>query len=126
MKKSTKIWLGVLTFLPFLLTLVYMIYFFSFFFKNIIELEHNQEGFPIEFFQSFSVMFLIIMLAIIIKLIVMIYYIIHVSNNPKNENNTKIMWIVLLTLVGTITSIIYYFVEILPIKETENRLGYNN
>ncbi len=65
-------------------------------------------------------------LAITIKLGVMIYYIVHASNNLKNDNNTKIMWVVLLVLVSTIASIVYYFVEILPSKESTKQTAENS
>ena len=127
MKKSTKIWLGILTFLPMFLIFGYIFYIFTAFIPTAIRLEDSHQEVPIEFFQSISVMILFIVLAIIAKMGIMIYYIVHASNNPKNENNTKIMWIVLLVLVGTISSIVYYFLEILPSKDNSNQsIGYNS
>ncbi len=126
MKKSTKIWLGILTFLPMFLIFAYIFHIFTAFIPTAIRLENSHQEVPIELFQSISVMILFIALAIIIKMGIMIYYIVHASNNPKNENNTKIMWIVLLVLVGTISSIVYYFLEILPSKDNSNQsIGYN-
>ncbi len=127
MKKSTKIWLGILTFLPMFLIFAYIFHIFTAFIPTAIRLENSHQEVPIELFQSISVMILFIALAIIIKMGIMIYYIVHASNNPKNENNTKIMWIVLLVLVGTISSIVYYFLEILPSKDNSNQsIGYNS
>jgi len=127
MKKFTKIWLGILTFLPMFLIFAYIFYIFTTFIPTAIRLEDSHQEVPMEFFQSISVMILFIVLAIIIKMGIMIYYIVHASNNPKNENNTKIMWIVLLVLVGTISSIVYYFLEILPSKDNSNQsIGYDS
>lgn len=127
MKKSTKIWLGILTFLPMFLIFAYIFHIFTALIPTAIRLENSHQEVPIELFQSISVMILFIALAIIIRMGIMIYYIVHASNNPKNENNTKIMWIVLLVLVGTISSIVYYFLEILPSKDNSNQsLGYNS
>ena len=127
MKKSTKIWLGILTFLPMFLIFAYIFYIFTAFIPTAMRLEDSHQEVPIELFQSISVMILFIVLAIIIKMGIMIYYIVHASNNPKNENNTKIMWIVLLVLVGTISSIVYYFLEILPSKDNSDQsIGYNS
>jgi len=126
MKKSTKLLLGILTFLPMILILVYIIYIFAAFIPTAIRSEEGHQEVPDELFQSISVMIVLVVLAIIIKMGIMIYYIIHASNNPKNENNTKIMWIVLLVLIGTISSIVYYFIEILPSKNNSNEsIGYN-
>lgn len=120
MKNSTKVWLGILTFLPMFLIFAYIIYIFTAFIPTAIRLEDSHQEVPVAFFQSISIMIIFILLAIIIKMGIMIYYIVHASNNPKNENNTKIMWIVLLVLVGTISSIVYYFLEILPSKENSD------
>jgi uncharacterized membrane protein len=127
MKNSSKILLGILTFLPVLLILTYVLYIFTGFIPMAIRLEDSNQQVPIEFFESLSVMIVLIILAVTIKLGITIYYIVHATNNPKNETNTKIMWIVLLVLVGTVTSIVYYFVEILPskISEKEN-IGYTS
>ncbi len=54
MSISNKIWLGILTFLPFVLFIVYLVLFFTVFIGNIHELEqtqHNDE-FPIALIQS--------------------------------------------------------------------------
>ena len=125
MKNSSKILLGILTFLPVLLILTYVVYIFTGFIPTAIRLENSNQEVPVELFESISVMIILIVLAITIKLGVTIYYIVHATNNPKNETNTKIMWIVLLVLVGTITSIVYYFVEIIPSSVGEkDAIGY--
>ena len=126
MKNTTKIGLGILTFLPFILLLIYILYFFTFFLSSMLQLEQNGNDFSMVFLKSFSVIIVLIVVAITIKIAVMIYYIIHASNNLKNDTNTKIMWVVLLVLVSTIASIVYYFVEILPLKESNKPIGKTN
>jgi len=120
MKSSTKFLLGILTFLPLILILTYILFIFTNFIPTAIRLENSNQDFPLELFKSLSVMIFIIIIALIFKLGIMVYYIVHASNNPKNETNTKIMWIVLLVLVGTVSSIVYYFIEILP---SDNKLN---
>lgn len=124
MSTTKKIWLGIFTFLPFLLGLVYIVYFFTFFLETIINAENNQNEFPVEFFQSLSTIIVVVILAVIIKLAIMVYYIVHVSNNKDKDSNTKIMWIVLLVLVSSIASLVYYFVEIIPSKQSDKQIGY--
>jgi heme/copper-type cytochrome/quinol oxidase subunit 4 len=123
MKKSTKIWLGILTFIPFFLMLFFMIYFIGFFIDLVINAEQNKNAIPESFLQNFSVMIGVIVFAIILKLSVMVYYIIHLSNNPDKESNTKIIWIALLVLMNTIGSIVYYFTEILPSKKSNQSIA---
>ena len=116
MSTSNKIWLGILTFLPFVLFIVYLVLFFTVFIGNIHELEqtqHNDE-FPIALIQSLFLVFIPIIIASILSLAIMIYYIVHANNNPNNDSGKKIMWIIILIFVSSIGCVVYYFVEILP------------
>lgn len=126
MKNSTKIILGILTFLPFVFLVIYIGFIFTSFIPTAIKADQTHDDIPVELFQSISVMLILIILMVIIKLGVIIYYIVHANNNPENDSGKKIMWTILLILVGTITSIVYYFVEILPAKENTTTLGYNS
>ncbi len=114
MKKSSKIWLGILTFLPILFIAFFFISFFTVLITQIPELEKNSNEFPIEFLKSIFGAILFLILAIIIKIGLMIYYIIHASDNILNDNTKKIMWILILVFIGSIGSILYYFMEIYP------------
>ena len=114
MKKSSKILLGILTVLPLILFTLYFVNFFSSFLTHFHELENNTGEFPIEFFRSVFGAFIFLILAIVIRLGLMIFYIIHASDNRKNDTTKKIMWILILVFIGTIGSILYYFMEIYP------------
>lgn len=119
MKSSTKVWLTIFTFLPIVLIFLFIGFFFTTFLENIIELENNHGEVPIDFLQSFlGFIFLIIIMALV-SLGIKIYYIVHANNNPVNETNKKIMWTLILIFVGTVGSIVYYFIEILPLDEPE-------
>ena len=126
MSTSSKVWLGILTFLPFVLVFVYFVLFFTVFLSNIHELEQrHHDEFPLELLQNLFIVFIPIIVSIIISLIVMIYYIVHANNNPDNDSGKKIMWTLILIFITSIGSLVYYFVEILPSKknnlETQNQ-----
>jgi len=125
MKKSSKIWLGILTFLPILFIAFFFISFFTVLITQIPELENNSNEFPREFLKSIFGAILFLILAIIIKIGLMIYYIIHASDNIINDNTKKIMWILILAFIGTIGSILYYFMEIYP-SNNKNLYTDNN
>jgi H+/Cl- antiporter ClcA len=116
MKSSTKFWLSIFTFLPIVLLVLFFVFFFTIFFENIMELEHNQGEFPIEFLQSLIWFILLIVFMGIVSLGIKIYYIVHTNNNSDNDTNKKVMWTLILIFTGIIGSIIYYFVEIVPLK----------
>ena len=121
MKSSTKIWLGIFTFLPLVLLLLCFGFIITIFLDNIEELQHNHNQFPLEFLHSiFWFVFLIILMAIA-SLGVKIYYIVHVNNTEGNETNKKIIWTLILIFFGLIASVVYYFIEITPIKSIDKQ-----
>lgn len=118
MSATKKFWLGVFTFLPFLLFLAYLFLFFTVFIGNIQELEHstNHDEFPVEFFKTFGLIFTTLLVGGIISLVLMIYYIVHANDNKRNDNTKKIMWTLILIFTAPLGSMVYYFVEIIPKK----------
>ena len=116
MKSSTKIWLAIFTFLPLALLILCFGFIFIIFVDNIAELQHNHDKFPLEFLHSlFWFVFLLIIMAMV-SLGIKIFYIVHLNNNENNATNKKVMWTLILIFIGLIGSIIYYFIEISPIK----------
>ncbi len=115
MSSLRKIWLGILTFLPFALFIIYLTLFFTIFLESIHHLEQNHhDEFPITFIRDLFLVFIPLVVAGIISLIITIYYIVHANNNVKNDTAKKIMWTVILIFVSSIGCLVYYFVEILP------------
>ena len=119
MKSSTKVWLTIFTFLPVVLIFLFMGLFFTTFLENIIELDNNHGEVHADSIQSFLCFIFLIIIMALISLGIKIYYIVHANNNPVNETNKKIMWTLILIFVGTVGSIVYYFIEILPLDEPE-------
>ena len=117
MKSSTKFWLAFFTFLPIVFLIVFFAFFFTVFLENAIALEQHQNEFPIGFFQSLAWFIPLIVLMGLTSLGIKIYYIVHTNNNTKNDTNKKIMWTLLLIFTGSIGAIVYYFIEIVPLKK---------
>lgn len=116
MKSSTKFWLSIFTFLPLVLLVVFFVFFLTVFFENIVELEQNQGEFPVAFFYSLIWFMLLIVFIGIVSLGIKIYYIIHIINNSENDTNKKVIWTLILIFTGIVGSIVYYFIEIIPLK----------
>ena len=115
MSTSNKIWLGIMTFLPFVLFIVYLVLFFTLFLGSIHQLERtHHDEFPIQFISDLFVVLIPLIAAGIISLIITIYYIVHANSNVKNDTAKKIMWTIILIFVSCIGCIVYYFVEIIP------------
>jgi NhaP-type Na+/H+ or K+/H+ antiporter len=119
MSSFSKFWLGVFTFLPLLLTIAMISVFFAVFFDNIIMADHYGTEFPFDHAYGLFWFIIIIVLLAMVSLGVRIYYIVHTNNLPGNDTAKKIMWTLILIFVGLIGSIVYYFIEILPLKKQE-------
>jgi len=117
MNSGTKFWLGFFTFLPIVLLILFFGFFFTVFLENAMELENNHSGdFPVEFFPYLFWLILLVIIMAIVSLGIKIYYIVHTNNNTENDTNKKVLWTLILIFAGTVASIIYYFIEITPLK----------
>lgn len=115
MSSSSKIWLGILTFLPFVLFIVYLTLFLTLFLESIHQMDQSHhDEFPVQFIRNIFIVFIPLIIAGVISLILTIYYIVHANNNVKNDTAKKIMWTVILIFVSSIGCVVYYFVEIVP------------
>lgn len=118
MSKSKKIWLGIFTFAPLLVTIFAFIAFigtFISFFSNI----SNQTGDinPEVFFGGFFVFFILIFLASLADLAITIYYIVDIVRDEKVDETEKIVWALALFFGSFISTAVYYFVRIWNRKE---------
>lgn len=121
MSKTRKIWLGIFTFLPMLFLIAYFIFFFAFLFSTFQNAENYDAAFPAAFMSSFAILFTLIMLSGLLSIGLLIYYIVHANNNSENDSNKKLMWTLVLIFTSGIGSIVYYFVEILPLKPMKDK-----
>lgn len=122
MKSSTKFWLAILTFLPLVILIIFFGLFFTVFLENIVELDqYHGDEFPLEFIGSLFWFIALIILMAVVSLGIKIYYIVHTNNNPSNNSNKKIMWTLILIFAGTVASIVYYFIEIIPLKPDNSK-----
>ncbi|WP_130734887.1 hypothetical protein [Flavobacterium sp. J27] len=118
--KNQKILIGIWHFLPIVGFIFYIIYFFSFMIGNIGEFHKSAlEGHPpTAFFQGFASIFLILIITGIASIGIKVFDIIHLTRNNKNDTNNKVLiWVLLFIFTGTISEIIYFFLEILPDKK---------
>jgi uncharacterized membrane protein YjgN (DUF898 family) len=118
MSSSSKIFLGVLTLLPFVLIIIYFVAFLSSF-MNIIQASHqgNQQApFPEDFFKHFIGLIVLVMVAGLLSLGLLIYYIIHAINNNAIDSNERLVWILIFVFAGMIGFPVYWFMRIWQTK----------
>ncbi|HYJ37009.1 MAG TPA: PLDc N-terminal domain-containing protein [Chitinophagaceae bacterium] len=108
MTRSSKIFLGFLTFLPFILFAIYIAVFTTFFFEVI----RHQNVEP-EF--VFAEVYPIIVSAVLLGLSslgLLIYYIIHAVNNKKIDSSERLVWILVFLFAGMIGFPIYWYMRV--------------
>ncbi len=96
------------------LILIFVVYFAALFsiFANIETLE-NSSNTPTGLLTGMGMVFVVLFLTIIISLVSFIYFIVHVAKNPNLEqNNMRIVWILIIVLVGGLGNLIYWIAEI--------------
>lgn len=119
MSKSKKIWLGLFTFAPFIVTIVAFIAFigtFMSFFSDISNQQNPPDDISL-FFGGFFVFFILIFLASLADLGITIYYIVDIVKDESVNENEKVIWALALFFGSFISTAVYYFVRIWNRKE---------
>jgi hypothetical protein len=109
MTKGHKNILGIFTFLPALLMLVY--------FAAIIllikdALIYKDEDMPFPILGDVLWLVIIALLLGVLSFGLMIYYIIHAINNTQIDNIEKIIWVLLFVLASVVSFPIYWYIRI--------------
>ncbi len=120
LSKSQKIGIGIITFMPILFFIGYLITFFSIFLGTFNEIANStsstHQEIPVNFMTGFGTALVFMALILLSGLASLIIHIIHVTKNQKlkNQNNGQLIWILVIILANGIGGIVYYFMEVLP------------
>lgn len=121
MTRTNKIILGVLTFLPIFFVIGYFII-------ALISLSHLPHGGmetldedPSKFVGSLFFGGLFIFLGVLIGLGLMVYYLIHAARNAQLSETERVVWIVVLVIASGLASIVYYFMNIVPLPDPSSK-----
>ena len=119
MSQSKKIWLGVLTFAPFIVTILAFIAFIGTFinFFSAVSQHQTPDGSPELFLGTFFTFFILIFVASLADLGITIYYIVDIVRDESVSENEKVIWAVALFFGSFISTAVYYFVRIWNRKE---------
>src|SRR5690606_13746816 len=101
---------GFLAIAPFVLFILIFVGYFMFIFSmvsNAGNLE-NHNGLPPNFLTGMGMVLLIAFLTAIISLLSLVYFLIRAAKNPNLEqNNMRVVWILIIVLVSGIGNLIY-------------------
>src|SRR5688572_21550764 len=99
MSQENKTVSGILSFLPLVAFIAYMIVFFSFIFNVMPELDRNYDEEEIIFPYLFNMIIFAIILGIV-SLGVLVYFIIHAVNNKTIDSTERLVWILIFIFTG--------------------------
>lgn len=128
MTRSKKIFLGVLSVMPILLTIGLLIYLFIGFIPQMISID-QQYGNDVPPMAVLSHVFGFVLYAIILSLFhlgLLIYFIIHAINNKTVKPEERIIWILVFIFVSTIGFVVYWAIRIWPDEKKEEPLPSSN
>ena len=118
MTKNKKILLGVITLLPIILGIIYLIAFAIMFVGIGLSANSGGEPEPVFFLSSFAMIFITAIILSILTFGLLIYYIIHVANNKELVGNDRLIWILVIVFAHQIGYMIYWY---LKIWKTDNK-----
>ena len=112
MNQSTKILLGILTLLPFLLLMVIIAMTFGFVFGVVGDIQ--SQGEPGTYALASNIFPLIILAsgAGLLSFGLAIYYIIHVMSLKGLDSTIQIVWVLILLFTSPIGSLVYWYMNI--------------
>ncbi len=110
MSRSQKLFLGIVTFLPFILFAIYIALFITLFF-NFFQQPPAVED-PGFFFGNFYPLIVIGILMALSSIGLLIYYLIHAINNKQLESTERLVWILVFLFAGMIGFPIYWYMRI--------------
>ena len=123
MSKSKKIWLGIFTFAPLIVTILAIIAFIGTFislFSAISNQEIAGDVQPSLLFSGVFVFFILFLLASLADLAITIYYIDYIVRDEKVDETEKIIWALALFFGSFISTAVYWVVRIWNRKEGGN------
>lgn len=115
MKQSNKVWLGILAFLPLLISFITI----GLVIKNFVGLfglaltNASAETAGYYILKDYTVIILMSVLLYFLNFLQMIIFIILCMKNTRIENNGKILYVIFLIIFTNITAIVYFFLEIM-------------
>jgi NADH:ubiquinone oxidoreductase subunit 5 (subunit L)/multisubunit Na+/H+ antiporter MnhA subunit len=110
MSRSSKLFVGLISFVPIILLIIFFIFFFRFFDNIFVWSGYEPE--PREVFDAFRPMFMLAIIMSLISLGLLAFFIIHVIQNKKIESTEKIVWVLVFFFASIVGFPVYWYMRI--------------
>jgi hypothetical protein len=129
MQRNQKILLGILSFIPLISIITYLVIMFKFVF-NVMANKGQDLAEPTEFLSSFLPAIILVVIGALLGTFLFIYFLILAIKDKSSKENDRILWVLLLVLVSPLAFPLYWYVRLWTnpnFTTEENDLGnYNN
>lgn len=126
MSKQGKWILGILTFLPAVLFIVFYFSIIGFILANMhMRYDHTTGSYNDTHFSIFKIVASVIGLYAVLYIGLMIYYIRHAIRYPFKSDGDRTLWIILFIMTGYVAYIVYFLTKILKRPEQHVQPGVN-
>ncbi len=118
LSRTRKILLGVATCWPPLYVLLFIVVWVSLFARFVAAAHGSPNVTPDDFPSGvFLAIFPLHVLTMVVGLGLLVVYVLHALNNTKLEQNTRVLWAILLFVGNVIAMPIYFFKFVLPLED---------
>ena len=111
MSRSSKLFIGILSFLPIVLLFV-MLFMILRLFPTFIEWGNNYEPAPQEVFSLFGPLFILGFGMGILSIGLLIFFIMHLIRNKTMDSTERIIWILVFLFAGVVGYPIYWYMRV--------------
>lgn len=122
MTRTAKIFLGIITLLPYVLLVLYILSFF----QGVINISTHaaaDDVSPSVFLLSMGLSAVTLLLFILLTIGLFIFYLVHVLNNQRLDKGQKLIWVLVLITSSHFGNLIYWFFQIW--REEDDRLEHD-
>jgi len=112
MSRSSKLFIGILSFLPIVLLLVFLFMIFSMFPTFIEWGNNNHDPAPQEVFSAFAPLFFLGFCMAILSIGLLIFFIMHLLRHKAMDSTERIIWILVFLFAGIVGYPIYWYMRV--------------
>lgn len=110
MSRSSKLFVGILSFLPIVLTMVSFVMIFAMIPEFMQWDDHDPD--PYDVISTFMPIFFLSIFIGILSLGLLIFFIIHLVRNKKTDTAERIIWVLVLIFAGIVGYPIYWYMRV--------------
>ena len=109
MSRSSKLFVGLLSFLPIVLLMIFFVMLLRMF-PDFVEWEHDPT--PQEVFTVFSPLFMVGVILGILSLGLLVFFIMHLVRNKNMEGTERVIWVLVFLFAGIVGYPIYWYMRV--------------